>query len=229
MESKEFKALKEQLLSCRRNGFDRMDAAERSAMESYCTDYKAFLDTSKTERLCAGEVVRLAEQAGYRPYVRGAAVKPGDKVYLCNRGKSVLLAHIGEKPLTEGVQIAAAHIDSPRLDLKPNPLYEDGELAYFKTHYYGGIRKYQWVTIPLELHGVVALRDGASVQVNIGGGADDPRLVITDLLHTVLLTFRQGVELSAALSLTGREAAVTVVLSPLVYLLLRSVHNRILK
>ena len=182
MESKEFKALKEQLLSCRRNGFDRMDAAERSAMESYCTDYKAFLDTSKTERLCAGEVVRLAEQAGYRPYVRGAAVKPGDKVYLCNRGKSVLLAHIGEKPLAEGVQIAAAHIDSPRLDLKPNPLYEDGELAYFKTHYYGGIRKYQWVTIPLELHGVVALRDGASVQVNIGGGADDPRLVITDLL-----------------------------------------------
>ena len=182
MESKEFKALKEQLLSCRRNGFDRMDAAERSAMESYCTDYKAFLDTSKTERLCAGEVVRLAKQAGYRPYVRGAAVKPGDKVYLCNRGKSVLLAHIGEKPLAEGVQIAAAHIDSPRLDLKPNPLYEDGELAYFKTHYYGGIRKYQWVTIPLELHGVVALRDGASVQVNIGGGADDPRLVITDLL-----------------------------------------------
>ena len=90
----------------------------------------------------------------------------------------MLLAHIGEKPLTEGVQIAAAHIDSPRLDLKPNPLYEDGELAYFKTHYYGGIRKYQWVTIPLELHGVVALRDGASVQVNIGGGADDPRLVI---------------------------------------------------
>ena len=109
-------------------------------------------------------------------------MKPGDKVYLCNRGKSVLLAHIGEKPLAEGVQIAAAHIDSPRLDLKPNPLYEDGELAYFKTHYYGGIRKYQWVTIPLELHGVVALRDGASVQVNIGGGADDPRLVITDLL-----------------------------------------------
>ena len=182
MESKEFKALKEQLLSCRRNGFDRMDAAERSAMESYCTDYKAFLDTSKTERLCAGEVVRLAEQAGYRPYVRGAAVKPGDKVYLCNRGKSVLLAHIGEKPLTEGVQIAAAHIDSPRLDLKPNPLYEDGELAYFKTHYYGGIRKYQWVTIPLELHGVVALKNGEVVRVSVGNGPDDPMFTIDDLL-----------------------------------------------
>ena len=182
MESKEFKALKEQLLSCRRNGFDRMDAAERSAMESYCTDYKAFLDTSKTERLCAGEVVRLAEQAGYRPYVRGAAVKPGDKVYLCNRGKSVLLAHIGEKPLAEGVQIAAAHIDSPRLDLKPNPLYEDGELAYFKTHYYGGIRKYQWVTIPLELRGVVALKDGSTVAVSIGGAPEDPQFTIDDLL-----------------------------------------------
>ena len=182
MESKEFKALKEQLFSRRRNGFDRIDAAERGAMESYCTDYKAFLDTGKTERLCAGEVIRLAEQAGYRPYVRGTAVKAGDKVYLCNRGKSVLLAHIGEKSLAEGAQIAAAHIDSPRLDLKPNPLYEDGELAYFKTHYYGGIRKYQWVTIPLELHGVVALRDGTAVQVNIGADAADPRLVITDLL-----------------------------------------------
>src|SRR5699024_942039 len=168
--------------SRRRNGFDRLDAAERGAMESYCADYKAFLDTGKTERLCAAEVIRLAEQAGYRPYARGAAVKPGDKVYFSNRGKSVLLAHIGEKSLAEGAHIAAAHIDSPRLDLKPNPLYEDGELAYFKTHYYGGIRKYQWVTIPLELHGVVALRDGTTVQVNIGADADDPRLVITDLL-----------------------------------------------
>ena len=151
MEKSEFKALKEQLFSRRRNGFDRLDAAERDTMESYCADYKAFLDTGKTERLCAAEVIRLAEEAGYRPYVRGAAVKPGDKVYVCNRGKSVLLAHIGEKSLAEGAQIAAAHIDSPRLDLKPNPLYEDGELAYFKTHYYGGIRKYQWVTIPLDL------------------------------------------------------------------------------
>ena len=182
MEKHEFKALKEQLLSRRRNGFDRLDKAGEAAMEAYCGGYKAFLDAGKTERLCAAEVIRLAEQAGYRPYVRGAAVKPGDKVYLNNRGKSVLLAHIGEKSLAEGTQIAAAHIDSPRLDLKPNPLYEDGELAYFKTHYYGGIRKYQWVTIPLELHGVVALRDGTSVQVNIGEDAGDPRLVITDLL-----------------------------------------------
>ena len=181
MEKSEYKALKEQLFSRRRNGFDRLDGAERGALEAYCTDYKAFLDAGKTERLCAAEVIRLAEQAGYRPYVRGTAVKAGDKVYLCNRGKSVLLAHIGEKSLAEGAQIAAAHIDSPRLDLKPNPLYEDGELAYFKTHYYGGLRKYQWVTIPLELHGVVALADGTVKTVAIGAG-DEPKLVVNDLL-----------------------------------------------
>ena len=133
MEKSDFKALKEQLLSRRRNGFDRLDGAERDTLESYCAGYKAFLDAGKTERLCAAEAIRLAEQAGYRPYVRGMAVKAGDKVYLSNRGKSVLLAHIGEKSLAEGARIAAAHIDSPRLDLKPNPLYEDGELAYFKT------------------------------------------------------------------------------------------------
>ena len=182
MEKQEYKALKEQLFSKRRNGFDRLDGAERAPMEAYCEDYKAFLDLGKTERLCAAEAVRLAEQAGYRPYRRGAQLKAGDKVYVSNRGKAVLLAHIGRESLASGAQITAAHIDSPRLDLKPNPLYEDGELAYFKTHYYGGLRKYQWVTIPLELHGVVALRDGTSVQVNIGADAGDPRLVITDLL-----------------------------------------------
>ncbi len=180
MEKTEFKELKEQLLSTKKNGYDR--PLDEAAMESYCNGYKAFLDAGKTERLCAAEVIRLAEGRGYRPYVRGMALKAGDRVYLSNRGKAVLLAHIGERSLAEGVQIAAAHIDSPRLDLKPNPLYEEAELAYFKTHYYGGIRKYQWVTIPLELHGVIALRDGTNVPVNIGGGPGDPRLVITDLL-----------------------------------------------
>ena len=180
MEKTEFKELKKQLLSTKKNGYDR--PLDEAAMESYCNGYKAFLDAGKTERLCAAEVIRLAEGRGYRPYVRGMALKAGDRVYLSNRGKAVLLAHIGERSLAEGVQIAAAHIDSPRLDLKPNPLYEDAELAYFKTHYYGGIRKYQWVTIPLELHGVIALRDGTNVPVNIGGGPGDPRLVITDLL-----------------------------------------------
>ena len=151
-------------------------------MDEYCEGYKAFLDKGKTERLCAAETIRLAEAKGYKPYVRGMAVSGGDKVYLCNRGKSVMLAHIGKKSLADGAQIAAAHIDSPRLDLKPNPLYEDSELAFFKTHYYGGIRKYQWVTIPLELRGVVALKDGTSVAVNIGADDGDAKLVITDLL-----------------------------------------------
>ncbi len=180
MEKSEFKKLKEKLLCEKKNGYDR--PVDEAAMEAYCRDYKAFLDSGKTERLCAAQVIRMAEERGWRPYARGMALKAGDKVYLCNRGKGVLLACIGEKSLAEGAQIAAAHIDSPRLDLKPNPLYEDTELAYFKTHYYGGIRKYQWLTIPLELRGVVALRDGSRAEVDIGGEEGDPKLVITDLL-----------------------------------------------
>ena len=176
------KALKEKLLSSRKNGFDRVDAAELEQMEAYCKEYMTFLDAGKTERLCAAETVRLAEQAGYKPLVRGQALKAGDKVYVCNRGKSVLLAHIGSKPMSEGAQIAAAHIDSPRLDLKPNPLYEDNELAYFKTHHYGGFRKYQWVTVPLELHGKIVRADGSEVYVKIGADPEDPQFVINDLL-----------------------------------------------
>ena len=175
-------ALKEKLLSSRKNGFDRVDAAELEQMEAYCKEYMAFLDAGKTERLCAAETVRLAEQAGYKPLVRGQALKAGDKVYVCNRGKSVLLAHVGSKPMSEGAQIAAAHIDSPRLDLKPNPLYEDNELAYFKTHYYGGIRKYQWGTMPLAIHGVFTRADGSSVSVCVGEDESDPVFCITDLL-----------------------------------------------
>lgn len=176
------KALKEKLFSKKKNGYDRIDGAKLKDMEGYCADYKAFLDAGKTERLCAAEVIRLAKQAGYVPYERGMALQSGDKVYVSNRGKGVMLAHLGSKPLDEGAQIAAAHIDAPRLDLKPNPLYEEGELAYFKTHYYGGIRKYQWTTVPMELHGVVALADGTVRTVNIGADPGDPKLIITDLL-----------------------------------------------
>ena len=182
MEKTDCKELKKQLLSTKKNGYDILTDDGRAAMEDYCAGYKRFLDVSKTERLCAAETIRLAEAAGYRPYVPGMAVNPGNKLYVCNRGKAVMLAHIGQKPLSEGVQLAAAHIDSPRLDLKPNPLYEDSELAYFKTHYYGGIRKYQWVTIPLALHGVVIRKDGTKVTVRIGEEEGEPRLVITDLL-----------------------------------------------
>ena len=178
MDAKEWK---EKLLTQKKNGYDRMPASEREAMNAYCESYKAFMNAGKTERECVSEGIRLAEEKGFRPYTRGMALKSGDKVYLNNRGKMLLLAVIGQKSLAEGAQIAAAHIDSPRLDLKPAPLYEDSEMAYLRTHYYGGIRKYQWVTIPLELHGVVALKDGSTVQVTIGEG-DEPKLVITDLL-----------------------------------------------
>ena len=160
MEAKEWK---EKLLTNKKNGYDLMPAEEREAMDRYCQGYKAFLDAGKTERECVQEGIRLAEEKGFRPYVRGMELKSGDKVYLDNRGKMLMLAVIGQKSLAEGAQITAAHIDSPRLDLKPSPLYEESEMAYLKTHYYGGIRKYQWVTIPLELRGIVALKDGKTV------------------------------------------------------------------
>ncbi len=173
---------REALLYQPKNGYDRLSAQEEADLNAYCEDYKKYLDAGKTERECVAETIRLAEQHGFKPYVRGTALNPGDKVYRANRGKAIMLAVIGSRPLSEGVNIGAAHIDSPRLDLKPNPLYEDAELAFFKTHYYGGIRKYQWVTIPLELHGVIALKDGSTVTVAIGAGEDEPRFTIDDLL-----------------------------------------------
>ena len=177
----ERKAQREKLLSQHKNGYDRVPAQEIPAMERYCSLYKTFLHQGKTERECARVAVELAEKAGFKPYERGMELKPGDRIYRVNRGKSVMLAVIGKQSLEKGAQIVAAHIDSPRLDLKPNPLYEDSELAFFKTHYYGGIRKYQWVTIPLELHGVVAKKDGTVVEVRLGEDKE-PKFVITDLL-----------------------------------------------
>ncbi len=179
--SDEMKARKEKVLATVRNGYDRLCEADLQAIEEYCGAYKDFLNRGKTERMCAGEAVRLAETAGFVPYQRGMKLKPGDKVYSVNRCKGVMLAVIGQRSLADGCQITASHIDSPRLDLKPTPLYEECEMAYFKTHYYGGIRKYQWVTIPLELQGVVALKDGTIKTVSLGTG-DEPKFVITDLL-----------------------------------------------
>ena len=178
--SEEMKTLRKQLLRDSRSGYDVLEEAQLRQMEDYCADYKAFLG-NKTERLSARAAIAAAEAHGFVEYRRGMALEAGDKVYTCNRGKGLMLAVIGRESMAEGVQIAAAHIDSPRLDLKPNPLYEDSELAYFKTHYYGGIRKYQWVTIPLQLQGVVVKKDGTAVEVCIGEKGE-PQLVITDLL-----------------------------------------------
>ena len=174
--------LRQNLFYEQKNGYDLIDTQERIAVENYCEDYKYFLNVSRTEREAVAEAVRQAEEAGFVPYAAGMELKPGMKVYRSNRGKALLLAVIGRKPMAGGVNVAAAHVDAPRLDLKQLPLYEDGEMAYFKTHYYGGIKKYQWVTIPLELHGVVALKNGEKVDVVIGRDKDDPQFVITDLL-----------------------------------------------
>ncbi len=173
---------KQKLLYAPKHGYTRLTDAEKQDMERYCADYCAFLDRSKTERACVKTAVQLAEGRGFRPYAAGMTLKPGDKVYYNNRDKAIMLAVIGTRPLSDGANIGAAHTDAPRLDLKPNPLYEENAMAYFKTHHYGGIRKYQWVTVPLELHGCVIRADGSRAEVNIGADAGDPQFVINDLL-----------------------------------------------
>jgi len=140
------------------------------------------MDECKTEREATAWAVREADKLGFKPFVPGMEVKAGDKIYYNCRGKAIALAVIGSEKLDKGANVCAAHVDSPRMDIKPNPLYEDGEIAYFKTHYYGGIKKYQWPTIPLALHGVVCRKDGTSVTITIGEKDDDPVLMVTDLL-----------------------------------------------
>ena len=161
---------------------DRLDAEEKRAARAYADSYIRFLDAGKTERECVAYAAAEAEMAGFVPYVPGMELKPGGRIYSVNRGKSMILAVIGKQDLSHGCNIAGAHIDSPRLDLKQLPFYEDGEMALLKTHYYGGIKKYQWVTIPLALHGVAVRADGSSVRISIGEDEGDPVFMITDLL-----------------------------------------------
>lgn len=149
---------------------------------SFCEDYKAFLNCARTERECVNAAEVMLVSAGYERFDVDKEYKAGDKVYEINRGKSILATTFGSRPLTEGVRLNIAHIDSPRLDLKPNPMIEKGELAQFKTHYYGGIRKYQWVAIPLAMHGTVVRKDGTSASISIGEDEGDPVFYISDLL-----------------------------------------------
>ena len=165
-----------------KNGYDLINTEERIRLEEYCKDYMSFLDCARTEREAVKLAVDEAEKRGFREYLPGNKLSAGDRIYLNNRGKSLILAVIGKKPLNEGCYIAGAHVDSPRLDLKQVTMYESDEMCYFKTHYYGGIKKYQWVTIPLELHGVACLKNGERVDVSIGRNFDEPKFVITDLL-----------------------------------------------
>ncbi len=176
------KDLKEKLFYEKKNGLLKTDDATLTKMQEYCEGYKAYLDAAKTEREAVTAAIAIAEAKGFVPFVIGKKYNVGDKVYFNNRGKTVAFAVIGKESADNGINITAAHVDSPRLDLKPNPLYEELELALFKTHYYGGIKKYQWTALPLALHGVFAKKDGSVVEVNIGEDDTDPKFVINDLL-----------------------------------------------
>jgi len=173
---------REDLFYKQKNVFDILSDEELKACEEYARGYMRYLSDARTEREAVREAVELAKSAGFTEYVFGKQYSPGDKVYYVNRKKALFLAVFGRKPLSEGVNLAAAHVDSPRLDLKQVPMHEDSEIAFFKTHYYGGVKKYQWVAIPLELHGIVVKKDGQTADITVGRQEGEPRFCITDLL-----------------------------------------------
>ena len=169
-----------------KNIWNKFDATQLQELEAVCAGYKAFLDAGKTERECIVSAVELAEANGYRKLeealAAGKPLQPGDKLYAVCMNKTIALFQLGTEPLEKGMNILGAHIDSPRVDVKQNPLYENEGLAYLDTHYYGGIKKYQWVSQPMALHGVVIRKDGTKVEVCIGEEETDPVLIFTDLL-----------------------------------------------
>lgn len=176
------KELKAKLFNENKNGILRVSDEELNSAFDFCEGYKKFLDNAKTEREAVSEAIKIAESSGFTPYEKGKKYIAGDRYYVNNRNKSAAFVVIGEQDALNGVKVGAAHIDSPRLDLKPNPLYEEIELALLKTHYYGGIRKYQWATIPLALHGVFVKKNGETVNVKIGEDENDPVFIVNDLL-----------------------------------------------
>ena len=170
----------------KKNVWNTYSDEQLEAVNAFAGDYMDFLDAGKTERECVDTLVNEIEKAGYMELgalvEKGVALKPGDKVYAVNMNKFLLMYQIGRQPLTAGMNILGAHIDSPRLDVKQNPLYEDGGFSYLDTHYYGGVKKYQWVALPLALHGVIVKKDGTTVEVNVGEDEDDPVFFVSDLL-----------------------------------------------
>ncbi len=174
--------LKEKLFLTQKNAYNVLNKDEIDAAYDYCNGYMDFLRNVKTEREAVVLTEKILRENGFKPFEYGATYKCGDKLFLNNRGKAIYIIVVGSDSLDEGISIAAAHVDSPRIDLKQHPLYEDSGMAFFKTHYYGGIKKYQWTTIPLALHGVVAKKDGTVVNVCIGENPEDPVFCITDLL-----------------------------------------------
>ena len=174
--------LKKKLFNVKKDGWEDANEAERKEIFDISEKYMEFLNQAKTEREFIKKARELADQNGYKDIMEFETLKPGDKIYFVNREKSMYLAIIGEESIENGMHIIGSHVDSPRLDLKPNPLYEDSGLAYFKTHYYGGIKKYQWTTIPLSIHGVIVKKNGEKIELNIGEDEKDPIFTITDLL-----------------------------------------------
>ncbi|MDE5993290.1 MAG: aminopeptidase, partial [Oscillospiraceae bacterium] len=199
--------LKEQLFMEKKHAALIMSEAEIAACDDFCESYKDFLDSSKTEREAAKTAITLAKEEGFKEYTAGMPLKAGDKIYYCNRGKAVILAVIGSESVEKGVHLAAAHIDSPRLDLKQNPLYEDNDIALFKTHYYGGIKKYQWTAMPLALHGVAVKKDGTKVELCIGEDENDPVFFVSDLLPHLA---QEQVKRTLAEGIKGEELNVVV-------------------
>ena len=202
--------LRESLLMSPKNGLSVITPEQREEMNDYCKRYMAFMDACKTEREATDWAIAEAEKRGFKPFTPGMDAKPGDKIYYSCRGKAIALAVVGQESLAKGANICAAHVDSPRMDLKPNPLYEDSEIAYFKTHYYGGIKKYQWVTVPLALHGVVYRKDGTMVNITIGEDENDPVLMISDLLihlsgDQMQKTLSKGIEGEQLNAIMGTE------------------------
>ena len=174
--------LKQKLFNQKKDGWEKLDPNQKEEIFNLSQKYMDFLNVAKTEREFIKKARKMADENGYKDIMEFDSLKPGDKIYFVNREKSMYLAIIGENSIEEGLHIIGSHVDSPRLDLKPNPLYEDTGLAYFKTHYYGGIKKYQWTTIPLSMHGVIVKANGEKIEINIGEDENDPIFTITDLL-----------------------------------------------
>ena len=199
------------------NTWETYDNKKLKKLEKLCEEYRMFLDASKTERECVDYIVNACEEAGYREMESviksGETLKTGDKVYRVWMNKTIVLFQIGEDPLESGMNILGAHIDSPRMDIKQNPLYEDGGFAYLDTHYYGGVKKYQWVTIPLAIHGVVVKKDGTTIELNVGENEDDPVFFVSDLL--IHLAAEQ-LEKKAAKVIEGEALDIIVGNKPLV-------------
>ena len=201
-----------------KNVWETYSTKQLKELEALNEEYREFLSECKTERECVDYIVNMAEEAGYRELQdvikKGGRLKKGDRVYSVWMNKSVALFHIGEKKIEEGMNILGAHIDSPRLDIKQNPLYEDGGFAYLDTHYYGGVKKYQWVTIPLAIHGVIVKKDGTTIELNIGENEDDPVFFVSDLLIHLA---QEQLEKKAAKVIEGEALDIIVGSKPLTF------------